>query len=110
MVLYNTPKTFGFIYILLFVGGFFASAQVIVFAVGNDICHPRLSATTVSYTNFLVMLGGMILQPLVGIIVDSLHTTLQQALIILPIGLGAAFILTMFLQESYNKEQEHCIE
>ncbi len=109
VLLYNTPDVCWVTYTLLFASGFFASAEVVVFAVGNDICRPRLSATTVSYTNFLVMLGGMLLQPLVGILVNSFSITLQKALIILPLGLILATILSVFLKESYNREQEHIV-
>lgn len=109
IILYETPAIHLVTYILLFMSGFFASAQVVVFAIGNDICHPRLNGTTVSYTNFLVMLGGMVLQPLVGIFVHSFEVPLARALIILPAGLLLAMVLSMFLVESYNKEQEHVI-
>jgi ABC-type phosphate/phosphonate transport system permease subunit len=42
-------------------------------------------------------------------VVDGFDTTLQRALIILPLGLFLAMILSFFLKESYNKEQEHCL-
>lgn len=45
---------------VLFILGFLASAQVLVFAVGEDSCRPGMSATTVSFTNFIVMMGGFI--------------------------------------------------
>jgi MFS family permease len=109
LVLYHTPEARWLTYTLLFASGFFASAEVVVFAVGNDLCQPRLSATTVSYTNFLVMLGGMLLQPLIGIVVAKTNITLQNALMILPLGLLLAAILSMILQESYNKTQEHVV-
>lgn len=109
LVLYHRPTNLYLIYSLLFFMGLFASAQVIVFAVGNDICHPRLSATTVSYTNFFVMLGGMFVQPLVGITMEHWHIPLAKALMILPLGLSISVILTLLMQESYASEQEHCI-
>lgn len=100
---------------LLFLLGFFASTQILVFAVGEDICRPGMSATTVSFTNFLVMLGGMALQPLVGIILDTLQSIgingeaiiaaadFKIALLIMPIGLILAAILSLLLKESYTQ-------
>ncbi len=99
---------------VMFMLGFFSSAQILVFAVGEDNCRPGMSATTVSFTNFLVMLGGFALQPLVGIVLDYLQTVNAQgklvitvtdfklALLVLPLGLIAAAALTFFTKESYH--------
>lgn len=104
------------IYTLLFLLGLLASAQILVFAVGEDNCRPGMSATTVSFTNFLVMLGGMALQPLVGVLLDRLQTinaygeviisthNFQKALIIMPLGLILAAVLSFILKESYNNK------
>ncbi len=105
------------VYILftaLFMLGFLASAQILVFAVGEDTCRPGMTATTVSFTNFLVMLGGIAMQPLVGILLDRLQTSnangvvnisvqnFKYALLVMPIGLALASVLCFFLKESYN--------
>ncbi len=102
------------LYFLQFLLGFLASAQILVFAVGEDTCRPGMSATTVSFTNFVVMLGGMALQPLVGIFLDRFQTItasgevliatqdFKRALLIMPIGLVGAGILSLVLKESYN--------
>lgn len=102
------------LFAVLFLLGFLASAQVLVFAVGEDGCRPGMSATTVSFTNFIVMLGGFVLQPLVGIILDYLRSKHAQigpqlfaydfklALMILPVGLILAAVLCFFIKESYN--------
>jgi MFS family permease len=99
---------------MLFALGFLASAQVLVFAVGEDSCRPEMSATTVSFTNFIVMLGGFVLQPLVGIVVDALRNesvngvavvsaqNFKVALLIIPLGLLIASFLTFFLKETYD--------
>lgn len=102
------------LFTVLFMLGFLASAQILVFAVGEDICRPGMTATTVSFTNFLVMLGGIAMQPLVGILLDMMQTTnvhgvvsvsiqnFKYALLVMPIGLVLASILCFFLKESYN--------
>lgn len=102
------------IYTLLFMLGALASAQILVFAVGEDNCRPGMSATTVSFTNFLVMLGGMALQPLVGFFLDRMQTVsatgeilisvynFKSALMIMPAGLAFAAVLSLILKESYN--------
>jgi len=104
----------GLLYTALFFLGFLASAQILVFAVGEDNCRPGMSATTVSFTNFLVMLGGYIMPQLVGYMLDASQTVNDQgeiilsvhsfklALIVLPLGLLLGSILSFFLKESYN--------
>lgn len=106
------------LYTLLFLLGFLASAQILVFAVGEDSCRPGMSATTVSFTNFLVMLGGMALQPLVGLFLDRLQhvngdgqviqsmQNFKTALLIMPIGLIIAAVLSLILKESYNTTEK----
>ncbi len=114
-LLHTDFKSVYMLFAVLFILGFFASAQILVFAVGEDTCRPGMSATTVSFTNFLVMLGGMRLQPLVGDIIDRLQTVNAQgevmysieqfrtALLIMPLGLLLAAILCFFLRETYKE-------
>lgn len=101
------------LWICMFVMGLFASVQILIFAVGTDLSKPELSATTVSFTNFLVMIGGIILQPMVGLLLDILEKssidpyglvsidTFRIALLILPLGLIVACALCFILRESY---------
>lgn len=101
------------VYLLLFSCGLFASAEVLVFAIGNDTATNHTSATTVSFINMLVMLGGAFLQPIIGKLLDvfqgtqqlntSLLVSYQYALSILPICLLLASLLALFLKESYHQ-------
>ena len=73
-----------------------------------------MTATTVSFTNFLVMLGGICMQPLVGFILEQFQTigldgevivsaaNFSTALLVMPIGLVLSSILCIFLRESYT--------
>lgn len=102
------------LFTVLFLLGLFASAQILVFAVGEDICRPGMTATTVSFTNFLVMLGGIGMQPLVGVFLDKLQTVnaygevivstsaFKLSLLVMPLGLILATVLCFFLKESYH--------
>jgi len=90
----------------LFCLGFFSSAEILVFAVGNDIAFKNTTATTIAIINIIVMLGGIILQPLIGLILDVISNTsvsqYQTALLILPIGLFISSGLSFILNESYK--------
>ncbi len=109
---------------LMFGLGLFYSAQCIVFAVGRELSPNEAAGTAMAMTNMVVMLGAMILQPLVGALLDwnassrigvetlnrlppsnlqQLYTAhdYQVALSIIPIGIIIAAILTFFLKETY---------
>lgn len=116
VLLYANISNVYLLFTVLFCLGLFASAQILVFAVGEDSCRPGMSATTVSFTNFVVMLGGMALQPLVGILLDQMQfvdpftgtilnplENYRLALVVMPIGLVLAGILSFFLRESYKE-------
>lgn len=95
--------------ICLFLFGVFVSAEILVFAAINDLCHKEISATAVGFVNMFVMLGGLFLQPKVGIILDYLTDTdelikFKIALAILPVGLIIAAVLSMFLKNGIQSK------
>lgn len=111
--------------ILMVALGLFYSAQCIVFAVGRELSPNEAAGTAIAMTNMIVMLGAMIVQPLVGHLLDyslKSHTQLtlpienlsetalqmlytasdyQFALSIIPIGIIIAALLTFLLKETY---------
>ena len=109
---------------LLFVLGLFYSSQCIVFAVGRELSPAEAGATAMAMANMIVMLGALLLQPLIGrlldyslsrhepvsmleqVSLDKLHqlytaADYQFALSIIPAGIILAAILTFFLKETY---------
>jgi sugar phosphate permease len=108
--------------------GLFYSAQTIVFAVGRELSPAKAAGTAIALTNMIVMIGAMVLQPLVGRLLDlSLRfhhageipqgTNLHQvhwlysaadyrlAMSIIPIGIVFAIIATFFIRETHAKPQ-----
>jgi len=100
--------------IFLFVG-IFCGAHPLCFALGKENSPNKFSGTAVAVTNTLIMLGGLICQPLVGKLLD-MHTdniVMQNgipiyssadyiyALSIVPIGLLISIFLIFFLKETY---------
>lgn len=110
------------LYFLLFLFGVFSSAEVIVFAVGNDVSRPSVTATAVAFINMLVMVGGAVLQPVIGLLLDHynrlspghmLTTPIEnysKALLVLPVGYALAAALAFALKESYTSEVEEVEE
>lgn len=95
-------------YILFFLFGFTAGGQIIVFAVGKELGSSKLEGSSIAFTNFTVMLGGVILQPLLGYILQGTQQNYHDALVILPICLLMSALLSRFvLNETYCKPVEH---
>lgn len=102
---------------LLFLLGASASAQVMSFAVLNDIVPTRISSTAVGFNNMFVIAGGVLLQPLVGYILESHwdHTMINnvpvyslhayhEALLMLPVISLAGILISLFaLRETHPK-------
>jgi sugar phosphate permease len=108
----STPKLL--ILALLFLFGLFSSAQVIVFMIGKElIATPRLVGTALAFTNSIALLGGALLQPLVGklldwqwqgAVVDQLRvyspSEYHLALMVIPLGTLLAAGLVFCLKET----------
>ena len=101
-------------YAVLFCLGVCCGPQPLCFAMCKENCSHEISATAVSFANFVIMIGGMILQPAVGLFLAHLsHSTaanvvysnldFEIALSIIPIGLVIATITTLFIKETYGK-------
>ncbi len=101
--------------ILLFCFGFFCSAEVICFAIGRESVRVKVAATALAWVNMLIMAGGMLLQPLIGQLLEmgwsgemvgkfpiySL-SDYHHALSIIVVGLVLSVILACFLKESFG--------
>lgn len=104
------------IFTLLFIFGIFYGAQVIVFAAGREIAPHRLAGTAIATTNMFVMIGGMVLQPFIGSLLDkhwlmtngsSLYgikvytlADYNYAILSIPICLFAAAIFALLIKET----------
>ncbi len=107
------------LYALFLLLGIFCGAHPLCFAIGKENSPNEISGTAVAVTNTLIMLGGMIFQPVVGKLLDThaVNVVLQDgvpmysaadynyALLVIPIGLFIAVILSFFLKETYCKSR-----
>lgn len=109
----HMPATAKFAVLILF--GLFSSVEIICFTIARDIFPLKFSATAIAVVNLFTMLGGMIFQPGVGWLVDFLwrgkvvgglrvYSVLdyQHALIVIPVAMLCAAVLSAFLTESYH--------
>lgn len=99
------------IFFVLFLVGFFTSAQVLVFAISREIAGEKLTATAVALTNMVTMLAGLSVW-IIGSIINFSWSGLsynglriysaesyQLAMSIIPLGLVIAVFLTFYLRE-----------
>ena len=105
-------------YILLFFMGAASASHMLTFALVRDNNRPGVVATAIGFNNMAVVIGGAILQPLVGGILTSLwdnvtmkdgipYNTLgdyQVALLVVPLlYLVGFFVTTLSIKETYCK-------
>ncbi len=97
-------------FFLLFLVGFTSSAYMIPFAVMSDITPTSRHAAAMGFTNMMcIIIGAPLLQPVIGAILQYLHPSTvhysvddyRTALMLLPIGLCIALLLTLRLKETH---------
>ena len=111
IVLYYPNLTYTWLMIFLFLYGVFSSTEIIVFIMGKEYSGAQLSGTVFAVVNMIVSLGGVILQPLVGKLLDFasnnklkaeayIYTTAdyQLALAVLPVTLILVIFSAYFIQ------------
>lgn len=116
VVYFNSMSIF-WVYILIFLTGFFSSAELLNFTYATEINPSRVKGASIAVTNFIVSAGGVIVQPLIGFLLENSHGAkylsqiqtyseidFKKALTILPVCLLAAALLGLLLKE--NKRQE----
>ena len=107
------------LFILLFLFGIASSAQSIVFAVAKESSPLHLSGIAIAFTNMLVMLGGALLQPIVGWLLDlrwggevinQLRVyspdSYHFALFAIPAGALLAVVILCFMKETAPEKSE----
>jgi MFS family permease len=101
--------------LLLFVFGVFCSVQILCFAVARDYVDVKSAATATGVINMLVMVSGMLLQPLMsrmldwawsgqmmhGLRVYSVHDY-RVAMAIMPVAMLISAVLALVMKESYK--------
>ncbi len=120
LIIYLPQMNTKLLYLILFLFGFFSSFEILCFAVSSENAPQHLVATASAFTNFLIMLGGIASQPLIGILLDATWSgqtentirvysvaNYQLAFGVLPAACLIGFILTLFLKETGHKVDKH---
>ena len=112
-LLYVNHLPFWILIILLIGIGIGSSAQALSFGIINDLNQKEILGTAIGFTNMAIVAGGLVLQPIVGVILESLHKTqiingvpiypaysYKIALVIVPMSFLLALIATIFIKET----------
>ncbi len=106
-LIFSPTLPFWFVVVLLTCTGFFVGAQAITFAIAVEQHESYHRATAVAFVNFFVMLGGFLLQPAFGAMLDVVSDgqqysaeNYQFALILLPLSIGLGTVLCYWLKET----------
>jgi len=98
--------TLGTLKLACFFLGLFTSSEVLIFAKANDLSDANNNATNLSIVNMIVMLGGIVMQPLVGYIIDLKFapvTSYRYGLLPVIIGLFLASLISLYFLRSEQK-------
>jgi MFS family permease len=108
--------------ILLFAFGFSATSQVLTFGLVIDNQHDEVLGTAIGFTNMAVIAGGVILQPLVGSILEHLwkktplwvnqvpvysFVQYQHALLVIPVCFIAGLGIAGFAIKETHAKRKH---
>ena len=101
---------------VLFISGFSVAGQFAAFAAASSLNDSSETATSSGLHNMLCMMSGIVIQPLIGFILDvskagdpmcSAHYTpdhFLKALLVVPISLGFAVLFAFFMKESFPRD------
>lgn len=106
------------LYTVFFLAGCCCGAHPLCFPLGKENNPIQISGTAIAFTNMLIMLGGMIIPPIVGRLLDYHSTAIGAnglpvygasdytfALSVIPLGVALGIALSIFLKETYCESQ-----
>lgn len=121
LVLFYVPGlSLWMIDLTLLLWGFSYSVQTLVFPVSRELSPTHAAGTAIAVMNMIVMLGGMLFQPLIGALLDwvrnpnivvHLHayssSDYKIAFSVIPIGIFLSGICAYFLKETYGNNHSN---
>jgi len=107
IVLYLPIQSIFLMGTLLFFIGLCCGAYMLAYTIANELAPPESLSTCTGFTNTLAMISAPLLQPFVGYLLDVFNTNgghytlnnYQKALLIIPISLVLASLLSQLLPE-----------
>lgn len=121
VVIYEHQLSLGTLHGLLLLFGMCCGVHPLVFALGKEKNPPNMAGSALAVTNFLIMMGGVISQPLVGYLLDvhshqlhlkggnAVYSTEDfiYALSILPISLLLSLVFAWLIKDTKGKSARY---
>ncbi|MBA3813336.1 MAG: MFS transporter [Alphaproteobacteria bacterium] len=114
VIIYVPDIPLSMMYVLLFMAGFIFSAQPLIFASVCQLTPHGSNGTAISFTNMIVMMLGLVVQPLIGWFLDLSWSGIMQngvpfytvsdyrfALLSIPLSLILALVMLPFIPETF---------
>jgi MFS family permease len=112
------------IFALLFLFGFACGPHPLCFTLSKENWTHKISGTATAFANFVIMMGGFVMQPVVGkLLNEDWHGTFLKdhirlytahdfvgSLAILPAGLLIATVISICIKETYTKKSSEADE
>ena len=118
-IIYLMDVPLGVMYVLLFLSGVFFAAQPLIFSSVCQLTPHASNGTAVSFTNMIVMIVGMVLQPLIGWFLDWIWDGVMNngiplysiadyrfALLSVPVCLLISLLLVPLIPETFPREKK----
>lgn len=110
LVLYFTNMPVVLLFLCLYLTGLSTSTQVIVFPMAEEIATRKSAGTAMALTNMMVMISGIIFQPLTGYLLNITDSNalshspsdFQFAFSYIPFTIILTLAVAMFTQETYR--------
>jgi MFS family permease len=111
MALYIPNIPIFLLFVLFFLIGFISGAQLLTYSYAIDVNEDKAKGVAAAFTNFCVMLGGALIQPFIGFLLDRFWTgqesngvrvyspeTYKWAMTCFPLAFLLSFVFTLFLK------------
>lgn len=115
VLLYAPGLSVSMIMIVMFCFGVCCGPHPLCFTLSKENSVAEVAGTSISFVNFIIMMGGFVFQPVVGKLLDVaragrmldgrplyLASDFHSALLVMPIGLLLSFVLIFFIKETYH--------
>ena len=118
IAIYSDDISYNICLLMLFIGGTCAGANNLVFPIAYDLVPPTYGGTSTGFTNALVMLSGVLFQPLLGKFLDFARnglvdesgapvynlTMYRSAFLAVLVALFLAMIASFFISDLKHKD------
>jgi len=114
LVLYFTNMPVVLLFLCLYLTGLSTSTQVIVFPMAEEIATKKSAGTAMALTNMMVMISGIIFQPLTGYLLNITDSNalshsasdFQFAFSYIPFAIILTLAVALLTQETYRTQSD----